>query len=48
MSSLDRGELVERGTLDELLALGGHYARLASRDADLGPTVRIPSEELAG
>jgi ATP-binding cassette, subfamily B, bacterial len=45
---LDRGEIVERGTHDELLALGGHYSRLVSRDADLGPTVRVPSEELAG
>jgi ATP-binding cassette, subfamily B, bacterial len=44
---LDRGEIVERGTHDELLALGGHYARLVTRDADLGPTVRVPSEELA-
>jgi ATP-binding cassette, subfamily B, bacterial len=44
---LDRGEIVERGTHDELLALGGQYARLVSRDADLGPTVSVPSEELA-
>jgi ATP-binding cassette subfamily B protein len=44
---LDRGRIVERGTHDELLALGGHYARLVSRDADLGPTVRVPSEEVA-
>jgi ATP-binding cassette, subfamily B, bacterial len=45
---LDRGRIVERGTHDELLVLGGHYARLVSRDAELGPTVRVPSEELAG
>ena len=45
---LDRGEIVERGTHDELLALGGHYARLVSRDADLGPTVSVPSEEIVG
>jgi ATP-binding cassette subfamily B protein len=44
---LERGRIVERGTHDELLALGGSYARLVARDADLGPTVRVPSEELA-
>ncbi len=44
---LDRGQLVERGTHDELLALGGRYARLVARDAELGPIVRVPSEELA-
>jgi ATP-binding cassette subfamily B protein len=44
---LDRGRIVERGTHDELLALGGRYARLVARDADLGPTVRVPSEEPA-
>src|SRR3984885_9605229 len=32
---LDRGEIAERGTHAELLALGGHYAALVSRDADL-------------
>src|SRR5215217_2156404 len=37
---LDDGRVVERGTHDELLALGGQYARLVSRDADLRPTVR--------
>jgi hypothetical protein len=40
---LDRGEIVERGTHDELLALGAHYARLVSRDAGLGPTVSVAS-----
>jgi ATP-binding cassette, subfamily B, bacterial len=44
---LERGRIVERGTHDELLVLGGSYARLVARDADLGPTVRVPSEELA-
>src|SRR3954453_3042916 len=38
---LDRGRIVERGTHGELIALGGQYARLVSRDADLGPTVRV-------
>jgi ATP-binding cassette subfamily B protein len=32
---LDRGRIVERGTHDELLGLGGRYAELVSRDADL-------------
>jgi ATP-binding cassette, subfamily B, bacterial len=36
---LDQGAIVERGTHDELLALGGHYARLVARDAELGPSV---------
>jgi ATP-binding cassette subfamily B protein len=32
---LDRGEIAERGTHAELLALGGHYAALVNRDADM-------------
>jgi ATP-binding cassette, subfamily B, bacterial len=44
---LDKGRIVERGVHDELLALGGQYARLVSRDADLGPQITAPTEELA-
>jgi ATP-binding cassette subfamily B protein len=32
---LDQGSIVERGSHDELLALGGHYAALINRDADM-------------
>jgi ATP-binding cassette, subfamily B, bacterial len=32
---LDHGEIAERGTHADLLALGGHYAALVNRDADL-------------
>ncbi len=34
---LDRGRVVETGTHDELLAHGGRYAELVSRDADVTP-----------
>jgi ATP-binding cassette subfamily B protein len=32
---LDQGQVAERGTHDGLLALGGHYAALINRDADM-------------
>ena len=32
---LDHGSIAERGTHAELLALGGHYAALVNRDADM-------------
>ena len=34
---LDRGRVVETGTHEELLAAGGRYAELVSRDADVTP-----------
>jgi ATP-binding cassette subfamily B protein len=34
---LDAGRVAERGTHDELLALGGHYTALVSRDSTLTP-----------
>ncbi|MFI1281412.1 ABC transporter ATP-binding protein [Streptomyces sp. NPDC020858] len=32
---LDRGRIAERGTHDELLGLGGHYATLVNRDTEM-------------
>ena len=40
---IDRGRVVERGTHEELLALGGRYAALVARDADVGEVVPTPS-----
>jgi ATP-binding cassette subfamily B protein len=38
---LDRGQVVERGRHAELLAAGGRYAALVSRDAELEPPALV-------
>jgi ATP-binding cassette subfamily B protein len=38
---LDRGQVVERGRHEELLAVGGRYAALVSRDAELEPPALV-------
>jgi ATP-binding cassette subfamily B protein len=38
---LDRGQVVERGSHEELLAAGGRYAALVSRDAELEPPALV-------
>ena len=38
---LDRGQVVERGRHEELIAAGGRYAALVSRDASLEPPALV-------
>jgi len=38
---LDRGQIVERGSHEELLAAGGRYTALVSRDAELEPPALV-------
>jgi len=38
---LDRGQIVEQGRHEDLLAAGGRYAALVSRDAELGPPALV-------
>jgi ATP-binding cassette, subfamily B, bacterial len=38
---LDRGQVVERGRHDDLVAAGGRYAALVSRDAELEPPALV-------
>ena len=40
---LDHGRVVERGTHEELLGLGGRYSALVARDADVGAVLSMPS-----
>ncbi|MEW2353481.1 ABC transporter ATP-binding protein [Spirillospora sp. NPDC029432] len=42
---LDAGEIAERGTHDELLALGGHYAALVRRDAEMNDRGRLTATD---
>ena len=45
---MDHGRIVERGTHDELLALGGHYERLHSFTATEGAGAEETAAEIAG
>jgi ATP-binding cassette subfamily B protein len=38
---LDRGQVVERGRHEELIAAGGRYSALVSRDAELEPPALV-------
>ena len=38
---LDHGQVVERGRHNELIAAGGRYAALVSRDAELEPRALV-------
>ena len=38
---LESGRVVERGTHDELVLLGGRYAALVARDSDVGARLDV-------